>query len=279
MEKKADLHVHTYYSDGTFSPEEAMKGARRAGLSVVAICDHDCTDGAAECSRMSGKYGVEVIAGVEITADIEDTEVHILGYCMDMSAGPLVEMVKNLKKSRVDRIYAMIEKLRKRGVTLDPVSVFSLSGRGTVGRLHLAHALYESGYVNSVKEAFIKYISDSGPCYVARFNAVPEEAINSILESGGVPVYAHPGAMGRDDFIPHFMKSGLRGIEAYHTDHTKATGERYASMAEKYGLLVTGGSDCHGDHKGRIGEVAVPYSFVERLRDEAEIVRKEYRIA
>ncbi len=279
MVKRADLHVHTFYSDGTFSPGEVVRAAVKRGLSVVAICDHDCTDAIKEAKEIAKKYDLEIVTGVEITAEIERIEVHILGYFIDIDAAPMVQLLKDLSESRVQRIYDMIDKLKAHNVTLDPEEVFGLSSRGTIGRLHLATALYNARKVSTVKEAFVKYLADDAPCYVARFCATPDKAISTILRSGGVPVYAHPGAMGRDDFIPAFMKAGLRGLEAYHTDHGKNKRDYYTTLAQKYGLLITGGSDSHGDFKGSIGGSTVPYSIVEDLRKESERVQKEFSVS
>ncbi len=281
MEKRVDLHVHTYYSDGTFSPEEVLREAKRSGLSCIAICDHDCTDGIEDAASISDKYGVEVIPGVEITSEKEGLEIHILGYFIDVETRPLVKLLRDLRDSRVKRIYKLIENLNNYKIDISPEAVFKLSKEGSIGRLHLATALYNEGLVSSVKEAFNKYIGDGKPCYLRRFNKSPEETIDVILKSGGVPVYAHPKVMGRDDFIPAFMKAGLRGIEAYHADHSKEAFQHYSNLAQKYGLLVTGGSDCHGLGKSKVlmGKVTMPYSCVEELRKEAEEIRdkSEYR--
>ncbi|MFH1753155.1 MAG: PHP domain-containing protein [Candidatus Omnitrophota bacterium] len=276
MVKKADLHVHTYYSDGTFSPEDVVKSAVKRGLAAVAICDHDCTDAIKEAKAIAQKYALEIVPGVEITAEIEGIEVHLLGYFIDVDAESIVSLLKNLRESRVGRIYSMIERLKEHHVDITPAEVFSLSTKGTIGRLHLATALYNARKVSTMKEAFIKYLADDAPCYVARFCVSPEEAISAILRSGGVPVYAHPGAMGRDDFIPRFLKAGLRGLEVYHADHNRGKREYYSGLAEKYGLLATGGSDSHGDYKGKIGGTTIPYSLVEGLKKESENIQKEF---
>jgi hypothetical protein len=277
MPRKADLHVHTYYSDGTFSPSEVVKKAKRIGLSAIAVCDHDCTDGMDECLSEGERHGVEIIPGVEITCESEGIEIHLLGYFIDKDARPLTDLLDKLRDNRIKRIYAMVDKLNRHDVGISPGAVFGMSSRGSIGRLHLAMALYENGFVPSVKEAFARYIGDNSPCYVSRFNVSPEEAISTVLGSGGVPVYAHPGVMGRDDLIPSFMKAGLRGLEVYHTDHSKKASAHYSELAEKYGLLATGGSDCHGAGKGRVlmGGVTVPYSVVDDLRKESQDVRGE----
>jgi predicted metal-dependent phosphoesterase TrpH len=274
--KKADLHVHTYYSDGTHSPADVVRASVKRGLKAVAICDHDCTDAIKEAKELAKKYDLEIVPAVEITAEIERIEVHILGYFIDIDSEPITQLLKDLRESRVERIYSMIEKLKAHNVIISPEEVFSLSTQGTIGRLHLATALYNARKVNTMKEAFTKYLADDAPCYVARFCATPEKAISTILKSGGVPVYAHPGAMGRDDFIPTFMKAGLRGLEVYHADHNKNRREYYLGLAQKYGLLLTGGSDSHGDYKGSVGSSTVPYSIVEELKKESEKIQKEF---
>lgn len=275
MEKRVDLHVHTYYSDGTFSPEEVVKKAQDLGLAAISICDHDCTDGFRESLEVAPRYGIEIIPGVEVTSEKEGIEIHILGYFIDVKAESMIRLLENLRESRIKRIYKMVERLKEYNINIEPEAVFDLSQRGSVGRLHLATALYNKGAVSSIKEAFNKYIGDKAPCYVRRFNVSPEETIDTILESGGVPVYAHPKVMGRDDFIPVFIKAGLRGIEAYHSDHNKSVSQHYLSLAQKYGLLVTGGSDCHGagKHKVLMGGVTMPYSAVEELRREAKEIQ------
>jgi len=268
--KKADLHVHTYYSDGTFSPKEAVAEAKRSNLDAIAITDHDCTDGIGEAMEAARGCGLEVIPGVEITCEKNNTEIHMLGYFIDPTSIPLAELLKTLRASRIKRIHTMVERLKREGVEISPDAVFELASKGTVGRLHLATALYNKGLVSSTKEAFQRYIGDDAPCSVRRFNVSPQEAIGAILRSGGVPVYAHPKVMGHDEFIPEFMKAGLRGIEVFHTDHPNSTSHRYSTLAQKYGLLITGGSDCHGSGKGKklMGGVTVPYSLVEELRRE-----------
>lgn len=271
--------MHTDYSDGTFSPEEVLKHAKEKNLSAVAICDHDTTEGAQEAAGYSAEYGVEVVPAVEVTSEREGIEIHILGYLIDSGNKRLAWLLGRLKESRIKRIYMMAEKLKEFDIDISPEDVFKLSGRGTVGRLHMAKVLCGAGHVRDIREAFNKYLGDNAPCYVRRFNASPEESIKIILESGGVPVYAHPKVMGRDDFIPLFMKAGLRGIEVYHTDHNKAATERYLALAAKLGLIATGGSDCHGLAKKNvlIGQVTMPYSTVEELHNEQRQILHEYR--
>ena len=269
MQKKADLHIHTTFSDGTFSPEEVVKHAQKTGLSCIAICDHDVIDAIDPALKAAKEYGIEVIPGVELTAEKKGCELHILGYYIDWRNKAFNKRLAEMCRQRQKRIVDMVDKLKAHGVTINPEEVLKLSGRGSVGRLHLARVLYEKGYVTAVDEAFKTYIGNGRPCYVGRINLTPEEAIDEILRVGGIPVLAHPGVMGKDEFIPSYVKRGLRGIEVYHTDHPPATARHYEELARQHNLLVTGGSDCHGFGKGRIlmGSITVSYELVEKLKD------------
>ncbi len=276
MTRYADLHIHTFYSDGTLSPEEVARQARDSGLAAIAICDHDCTDGIDPCQRSAFKLGLEVIPGIELTVEKDGVEVHMLGYFIDRNLEWFQKKLKDIRGNRVNRIYKMVSKLKDVGVNVDPEEVFRLASKGSVGRLHLAYAMFYGGQVRRVQEAFDNYIGSSKPCYVPHVCFSSEEAIGTILKLKGVPVLAHPYVIGKDEFIPEFVKYGLRGIEVYHTDHSSSTVKHYNAIASRYNLIATGGSDCHGLGKGRIlmGGVKVPYVFVERLKEEAKAISK-----
>lgn len=276
--KYADLHVHTFYSDSTFSPEEVVACARAKALAAIAICDHDCIDGIEPSAKIGARLGVEVIPGVELTVEKADAEIHILGYFIDWRNHLFQKRMKEIQKFRVDRINKMVEKMKGGGIEIDPELVFRMAGRGSVGRLHLARAMLKDGKVKSTKEAFEKYIGFSKPYYVSKIKISPQEAIDLIKKAGGVPVLAHPRLIGNDEYIPELARYGLRGIEVYHTDHKAGDIKRYEAMAGQYGLLMTGGSDCHGMGKGRVmlGGVRVPYDLVEKLKNESEKIGREY---
>lgn len=271
----ADLHVHTFYSDSTFSPEEVVSCAREKDLAGIAICDHDSTEGIEPCRRAAEGLGLEIIAGVEMTAEKPATELHILGYFIDCAPAWFQARLKAIRDSRVERVYRMTEKLAAYNIKVDPKKVFALAGKGSVGRLHMAKALVDAGQVRSIQEAFDKYIGFGKPCYVQHDRFTPQEAIETILKVNGVPVLAHPDVSNAAPYIEELIGYGLRGIEAYHTDHNNRTTKRYLALAEQHGLLVTGGSDCHGLGKGKVlmGGVKVPYEVVENLRAEAEKIR------
>jgi len=273
--KVCDLHVHTYYSDSTFSPKEVIDTAKHAGLNAIAICDHDCVDGIPQCTKYANPAGIEIIPGIELTIEKNDEEIHILGYFIDWKARWLKSKLKEFQKSRIDRIYKMVDLLKKQGVDVDPREVFKLSGRGSVGRLHVAMVMLKGKKISHIQEAFNKYIGQSKPCYVKHLRFTPKEAIEMVIKAGGVPVLAHPSIMGKDEYITEFIEYGLRGIEVYHTDHNLGDENKYLNIAKKNNLIITGGSDCHGLGKGRIliGKVKVPYSFLERLKEEADKIK------
>ena len=272
-ERFVDLHVHTSFSDGTFSPEEVVKVAGEKGLAAVAICDHDCLDGigpAMEAARKTN--GIEVVPGIELTAEERDREVHILGFFMDWRNEAFKKKLEKICQARVERAHKMIKKIKDLGLCIDGEEVFKLSGPGAVGRLHLARAMYNQGLVGSIEEAFRKYISDSGPAYVKKFRFTPCQAIEEIIKVKGVPVLAHPYSLSREEIIPEMVKCGLRGLEAYHPDHSAGVVKHFAGLAEKFGIITTGGSDCHGEGRRPVamGNAKVPYAVLEKLKDEAK---------
>jgi predicted metal-dependent phosphoesterase TrpH len=267
--KFADLHLHTVFSDGTYTPEELISNSSKCGLSAIAVVDHD-TVGAIE-PVMLAAFGqeIEVLPGIELSAEFEGQEVHILGYLIDYKNNKLIEKLETLKKNRIERIYKITDKLKDNGIALEAESVFDISGCGTVGRLHVARAMVKAKLVGSIGEAFYKYIGDKGPAYVCNFKFSPAEAIKLIKEVGGIPVLAHPYTLDKDDLIPAFVKLGLEGLEVYYSEHSQGMVNFYLGLASKYNLLVTGGSDCHGNAKSevKIGSVKIPYELVEKLKE------------
>jgi 3',5'-nucleoside bisphosphate phosphatase len=274
--KSADLHLHTIFSDGTLNCDELVLRAAKAGLSAIAIVDHDTVAGIDEARKAGLANGVEVISGVELTADQEGVEIHLLGYLFDHHYQPLLEKLEFLKKNRIERIYKISDKLKKEmDVVLDPESVFGLSLKGTVGRLHVARAMVKAGIVNSTYEAFHKYIGDRCPGYISGFKLTPAEAIKLIKDAGGVPVLAHPYTLRRDELIPEFVKMGLMGLEVYYSEHTQGMINFYLDLVRKHGLIATGGSDFHGDTKPDValGSITIPYELVEALKAAKEKIK------
>jgi len=266
--KDADLHMHTLFSDGTFTAKQIVMEAEASGICAISITDHDSVGAVLPSVEEAKEKNIEVLSGVELSAEYDGMEIHILGYLIDCGNKAFLEKLEFLRNVRVERIYRITEKLKSIGVTLDAEKVFAVSGLGTVGRLHVARAMVKEGIAASIYEAFAKYIGDKGPAYVANFRLTPEEAIKIIKEANGIPVLAHPYCLNRDDLIPMFVDFGLMGLEVYYPEHTQSMINYYLGIAKNFGLLVTGGSDFHGDVKPdvKMGAVRVPYELVERLK-------------
>ena len=279
--KYVDLHVHTSYSDSTFSPQEVVLCAKDKGLCAIAICDHDSVDGIEPCVAIAATVGIEIIPGIEMSAEEVDAEIHILGYFIDWKQDWFLKKLKEIREARVERVYRIVDKLSSVGIVVDAGEILKLAGtNGSVGRMHIAQAMLNSGGIRNMREAFDKYIGFLKPCYVPYTKFTPREAIEFILKAGGVPVLAHPDLMGHDEYIDEFVDYGLKGIEVYHADHKAHVSKRYEEMAKRYNLIMTGGSDCHGMGKGRVlmGTVKVPYELVEKLKKEADSIKKEFKL-
>ncbi|MBI3616214.1 MAG: PHP domain-containing protein [Candidatus Omnitrophica bacterium] len=270
VEGRADLHLHTHYSDGTFSPEEVVRRAKGLGLSAIAITDHDTVAGIPE-AKVTGGEELEVIPGVELTAAFKDRELHILGYFLDWKEPAFVGFLDRMQAYRLERIQAMIDRLRVQGVaSLELQEIRSVAGPGAVGRPHLAEVLVKRKAVSSFQEAFDRYIGDDGPCFVKGATVTVPQAVQVIQAAGGVAVLAHPYRIVEDDWIPELAAGGIQGIEVYHSDQGEAVAKRYREIAKRHQLLITGGSDCHGFRRSKgplIGTVSIPYSAVERLKE------------
>ena len=268
--KFADLHLHTAFSDGTDAPDELIKKAVKAGLSAVAITDHDSVDAIPAAIDSGIIHGIEVIPGIELTAEYEGLEIHILGYFLDYRNSALQEKLSFLEKARIERIHGMVAKLQGMGVKIDADKIFTLSGKGIVGRLHVARVMVSEGIISSIWEAFSKYIGNNGPAYVLGFKFSPQDACKLIRSTGGIPVLAHPYALRRDDLIPQLVKFGIKGLEVYYPEHTNTMRNKYIRICREYKLLSTGGSDYHGSAKPEVslGKFKVPYELVEILREE-----------
>ncbi len=267
MMKYADLHIHTCYSDGTFSPAHIITLAKKAGIRCISITDHDSVD--TYLNPLPSEEDIEIIPGVEFTSNYNNIEVHILGYFIDYSAAWFQERLKAMCEDRIKRMEAMCQKLTGLGMPLTIEEISKFAGHSCVGRLHLARVMVQKGFVAYPQEAFNKYISDSGPAYVSNFRLTPREVIDVILKAKGVPVLAHPYSLPNQELIPEFVKTGLMGIEGIYSEHSPKQTAHYKKLAQEYDLLLTGGSDFHGDAKPevKIGMAKIPYFFVEALKN------------
>jgi len=262
-----DLHVHTTASDGRCSPAEVVQAALELGLTCIAITDHDTTDGVEEALQAARGTTLLVIPGVEISADIPRSEVHILGYYVPHQAKSFRSRLAPFRNSRVKRAQRMVAKLARMGVSLEWERVQEIAGAATVGRPHVARAMLEKGYVHSIDEAFDRYIHRNGPAYVDRLKVSPLEAIQLILEAGGIPVLAHPLYVSR--LVPELAQQGLVGLEIYYPSYTADETGLLLDLATRYGLLTTGGTDFHGQdvQAGKLlGSVLVPETVVRDLQ-------------
>lgn len=272
----ADLHVHTDASDGTWSPEAAVRAAKQAGLDTIAIADHDTLDGVKPAQTCGKEMGVEVLAAVEVNTDFRGSQFHVLGYLFSGSDEVLNRELQRIREARLDRASQMVEKLQALGIDVTLEDVLRVAGEGSVGRPHVARTLHEKGVVKTIQEAFDRFILPGRPAFVERYKLEPTEAVRMIRESGGVPVMAHPGLTRQDEQIPSLIEAGLMGIEVYHSEHTPALNRYYTKVAEKHKLLTTGGSDSHGPDSGRpipIGHVRVSLETVHRLKEAGEALR------
>lgn len=270
-EMYADLHLHTYFSDGTYSPEELVAQAKRHNLSAVALTDHDTVEGCRPTALACNAAGIEFIAGTELTAEQEGHEIHILGYCCDIENRKLLAEIQKFQSVRQNRVREMVARLNQLNVPLQAEEVFALANCRAPGRPHVARALVEAGLVGSLDEAFERFLKRNRPAWVPKFKMSATEAIELIHQAGGVAVMAHPGLNRSDEVIPAMAEAGLDGLECFHTKHSNATSEHYLELADRFHLLVTGGSDCHGTSKGKplIGTVKLPYHYAQKLKLKA----------
>jgi len=266
--KFADLHVHTCHSDGTYTPAQLIKEAIKRGISALAIVDHDTISALDEAIGQAQGEDLEIIPGIELTAQHENQEIHILGYFLDYRNEELLEKLKIVQLNRVERVYKIIQNLEELGIKLNPDTVFGISGKSTVGRMHIARALVKDGLVDSTAEAFRKYIGDKSPAYVLGFRLSVPEAIKLIHTCKGVAVLAHPYMLHNDALIFEFAGYGLDGIEVHYPEHSQAMVNFYLDLAKKLNLLVTGGTDFHGSAKPQVklGMIKVPLELVEKIR-------------
>ena len=266
--KYADLHVHTIESDGTYTPAQLVKEAIKRGLSAVAIADHDTVGSVAQALKEAQETELEIIPGIELTSQQDNQEIHMLGYFLDYKQQELLDKLRLVQQNRVSRVYRIVENLKKLGVGLNAQTIFDISGRGTVGRMHIARALLLDGWVDSIAEAFRKYIGDNSPAYVCGFRLSALEAIMLIRDAGGVAVLAHPYILDNDELILKFVGYGLQGLEVYYPEHSQSQINFYLDLAKNLGLLVTGGSDFHGSVKPdiKLGMIKIPLELVEKLR-------------
>lgn len=267
----ADLHLHTRFSDGTYSPEELVAQARRHELCAIALTDHDTVEGCAPTAALCQPAGIEFIPGAELTAEQDGNEIHILGYFLDITNPRLLSDTAKFQAVRQQRVREMVSRLNHLRVPLEADAVFALADCRSPGRPHVARALVGAGLCRNLDEAFERFLKKNRPAYVPKFKMSAAEAIELIHHAGGLAVMAHPGLTRADQTIPAMVEAGMDGLECFHPKHSTAVSKRYLEVADRFHLLVTGGSDCHGWSKGEpvIGTVTIPYVYVEKLKTKS----------
>lgn len=272
-----DLHVHSTESDGTLSPEEIIFAAKAAGLSAIALTDHDTVSGIRKAASAASSCSMELIPGIELSTNYRDREIHIVGLCIDVENKELLAKTAEFCDCRSQRNTRMIEALREEGFAITPEALRQENPDSVITRANIARYLYEHGYIKSIQEAFDKYIGDGCRCYVGRFKVTPMEAVALIKAAGGVAILAHPllyhmSTVRLKQLIDELKTVGLDGIEAIYTTHTAGEEQLVKRIAKEKNLLISGGSDFHGSNKPSIklgsgrGHLYVPYSVLEKIK-------------
>lgn len=284
MEKFADLHLHTTSSDGNLTPSQVIIAAKEKGFSAVAITDHDTIDGLEEAQKEAAKQQIEFVPGIELSTEFEEKEVHILGYYFDKNAPRLKEKLQLFIESRKNRAEKMVKKLNDLGLDLSLDRVKEIAGTEFMGRPHIARAMLEKGYISELSQAFTRdYIASGGRAYVDRFKFNVQEAVKLLLDIGGIPVLAHPGFLSRGapldrKEISRLVGFGVQGIEVYYIKHSEEATRYYRELALKNNLLITGGSDCHGDSSNfLLGSIKLPYNYLKTLQEKTGSTLKRGR--
>lgn len=267
-----DLHSHTTCSDGTLSPTELVHMAKAQGLRAFALTDHDTVEGIPEAKSVAESLGIDLVPGVEVSANHGNLAVHVLGLFVDYQEPWLERFFSDARRRRIDRVHAIVGKLARLGVEIRAEAVFARSLHGTVGRPHVAEVLVETGVVKTLGEAFERFLADGGPAYVGYEKVTLEDACDLIRRANGVAALAHPVHYGSDGLIPDMVSSGLQAIEVYHKDHSPTKISEYAELATDLGLLATGGSDFHrpdGAGSSMLGCPQLTEERFEALREAA----------
>ena len=275
-EKVVELHTHSNMSDGLESPEKLLQRAKRAGVRVIALTDHDTVAGLPRASAEAKRLGMEFIPGIEFTCDHDERSVHLLGYFIQPEAPRLAAQIKAHESARVIRMRAIIDRLERCGLCLDKEDFFATYANSpSITRGQLGAYLLEKRFAKSREQVFEKFIGESAPAYVKLDILSPFDALELIHDAGGVATLAHPLLSGCDDIVPALAEAGLAGVEVEHPSQDADAQFHYRKMAGRYGLLCTGGSDCHGlPHKqDRLGQFSQPMSLLHELLKRAKTCR------
>jgi predicted metal-dependent phosphoesterase TrpH len=264
-----DLHTHTTASDGVLTPAELVSEAKRRGISVLGVTDHDTIDGLGAVETAAIRLDMTVVPGVELSTTVDVGEYHLLGYYIDRDDATFVETLHDLARSRVRRVRQMLDQLRALGYAVETDRVLAEADSGSIGRPHVARELMRLGVVTTVSEAFDRFLKQGRPAFVPREAFAPEDAIALVLANGGIPVLAHPfSTRDPETALRRLVPAGLRGVEVFYASYSATQQALLAGLAQQFGLLMTGGSDYHGtsDREGReLGTAPVPASVFAQL--------------
>lgn len=270
MTSRGDFHLHSVYSDGRLTPAQLAAMAHRNGVQVMALTDHDTTAGLEEMAGALRQFPeIRLVPGVELSTDVPSSEVHILGYFMDVADPVFQRELAGFRDGRLGRGEEMVQKLRALGMEITWERVLEIAGDASIGRPHVAQALLERGYVQTIAEAFDRFLGRNGPAYIDREKMPPEQAIDLIRRSGGLAVFAHPTyTQNMEDLVPAFKEAGLTGMEVYYKAYPPETVEQLRQLAEQFDLLPLGGSDFHGlgnaDDR-ELGDIPLPDEAIDRF--------------
>ncbi len=265
---KVDLHSHTYYSDGAYSPVELVEKASKAGIKTLAVTDHDSVNGVKEAVEAGMDLGVQVIAGVELSTDIDEKDVHLLGLFINVNDEELLKYLSFFRDERLYRAKRIVKKLNGLGHTISIDDVLAHAKNSAVGRPHIALAMMDREIVSGYYEAFEKFIGDYGPAYERKIHVSPKSALKIISDSGGLSFIAHPAYMA-ENTLTVLIKAGVDGIEVVHPAHNDYQKRFYRGIVNQYCLLETGGSDFHGGNKNdekNIGNYYISPSKLEAMQ-------------
>jgi 3',5'-nucleoside bisphosphate phosphatase len=264
---RIDLHLHSNASDGSYPPETVVALALENGVSAMALTDHDSLEGLPAAEARAKGAGIRILPGVELSVSEEGFDVHLLAYGFDPEDKALVTAIARYRRSRRERAAKILSRLKGLGIRIPLEQVEAIAQGGALGRPHVAEALMQGGHVDTFQEAFQRFLGHHAPAYVPKDMVTLEEAVRVVREAGGVTVLAHPGTLNRDHWIPKWAQRGLDGIEVWHSKHSQGDIARYQALARVHGLLMTGGSDFHGERTPdiTIGSVPVPETILGPL--------------
>ncbi|HET9952845.1 MAG TPA: PHP domain-containing protein [Candidatus Eisenbacteria bacterium] len=266
---RLDLHLHSTASDGADTPVEVAAHAAREGVEIIALTDHDAVDGIPPLRERAEAAGIRVITGAELSINEQGIDVHVLAYGFDPEEPGFQAALARWREGRHERARKILARLKGVGIRISIEDVEAIADGGAIGRPHVAEALMREGFVETLNEAFQRFLGHHAPAYVPKMKVTMEEATTIVRDAGGVTALAHPGTLNRDHLIAGWTTRGLDGIEVWHTKHDASSVKRYSAIASQYGLLRTGGSDCHGERTPgvKIGSVPVPDSILAPLEE------------